>query len=89
MKPFKRRRLLPLLAVLPGAALALPTAAMADDRPDRDHDRDRGSRGAVYVQTNEAAGNRILAYRRGHDGSLGRPRSYSTCLLYTSPSPRD
>jgi 6-phosphogluconolactonase (cycloisomerase 2 family) len=34
--------------------------------------------GAVFVQTNEAGGNRVLAFRRGADGTLSAPESYDT-----------
>jgi 6-phosphogluconolactonase len=38
-----------------------------------------GSLGAaVFVQTNEAAANRVLAFRRGADGQLAEAESYST-----------
>jgi 6-phosphogluconolactonase (cycloisomerase 2 family) len=33
---------------------------------------------AVYVQTNEAEGNRVLAFRRGDDGSLSELGAYAT-----------
>jgi 6-phosphogluconolactonase (cycloisomerase 2 family) len=34
--------------------------------------------GAVFVQTNEAGGNRVLAFGRGADGALSSPESYET-----------
>jgi 6-phosphogluconolactonase (cycloisomerase 2 family) len=39
---------------------------------------DSGRAGAVYVQTNDAAKNAIVAYSRGADGSLERLGSYET-----------
>jgi len=83
MKALNPRHLLSLLVVIAAALFALPAAAMADDGSDDDRDRDRGSRGAVFVQTNEADGNRILAYRRAPNGTLREPLSYSTGGLGT------
>jgi len=83
MRVLNRRRLVSLLAVVPVALSAVPAAAAAHDRPVGRHDANRGSRGAVFVQTNEAQGNRILAYRRARNGTLGQPRSYSTGGLGT------
>jgi len=58
------------LGASPGAALAAPgeRTASASAR----------SQGAVYVMTNEADANRVIAYERAGDGSLGRPRTYAT-----------
>ncbi len=69
--------------MLAAALLVVPAVAAAHDRSDGDAARDRAARGAVFVQTNEAAGNRILAYRRARNGTLGRPRAYSTGGLGT------
>jgi 6-phosphogluconolactonase (cycloisomerase 2 family) len=35
-------------------------------------------RGAVFVQTDNAAGNQVVAYRRAHDGTLALAGTYST-----------
>lgn len=40
--------------------------------------RERRGQGAVFVQTNGAAGNAVLAYPRHDDGMLGDPVSHST-----------
>lgn len=37
-----------------------------------------GSAGAVYVLTNQAAGNEVLVFGRSADGTLGSPASYAT-----------
>ena len=82
MRVLNRLRLL-ALGVLAAALFALPAVAAAQAGPQGDRDRDRGSRGAVFVQTNAAAGNSILAYPRAADGTLGEPRSYATGGLGT------
>jgi 6-phosphogluconolactonase len=56
------------------SALESPTAAAALNRQSDDgdgvHDDDRGGTGAVYAETNGAAGNGILAFHRSTNGSL-------------------
>jgi 6-phosphogluconolactonase (cycloisomerase 2 family) len=52
------------------AALAGAQAALAD--PGDGHGK------AVFVQTNEPSGNRIVVYDRGHDGQLTPAGSYAT-----------
>jgi DNA-binding beta-propeller fold protein YncE len=68
-----RRTLLGTAAVTAavlGSAAAVPAASLAHDRSGR------GS--AVFVQTNDPAGNAILAYTRARDGSLTAAGRYST-----------
>lgn len=43
-------------------------------RPEREH----GSPGVVYTESNEVAGNRVLVFPRARDGSLGSPAGYAT-----------
>lgn len=51
-----------------GAGIALAPPASASPAP----------AGAVYVETNQVAGNAVLEYRRAADGSLSAPRAYPT-----------
>jgi 6-phosphogluconolactonase (cycloisomerase 2 family) len=52
------------------ASVSNPAAASATARADGDH--------AVFVQTDNTAGNRIVAYRRAADGTLSPAGSYAT-----------
>ena len=61
-----RQRMMLAVAVATAAALRV-TAAMASDAP-----------GAVYVLTNAPAGNAVLVYDRGGDGSLSAAGIYAT-----------
>lgn len=67
-------RRIPVLSVLGiavvGAGLAAAPAAQASGGP--------APAGAVYVETNQVAGNAVLEYRRAADGTLTGPRSYPT-----------
>jgi 6-phosphogluconolactonase (cycloisomerase 2 family) len=65
-----RSTLFTLLAVL-AAALVGAQASFADDGAG-------GGKGAVFVQTNEPTGNRIVVFDRGHDGQLTRAGTYAT-----------
>ncbi|WP_035803297.1 lactonase family protein [Kitasatospora mediocidica] len=56
------------------AALA-PSVSAAEHRGD---DQSRGARHAVFVQTDDPAGNRIVAYHRAQDGRLTAAGSYAT-----------
>ena len=67
-----------LILTLATTAAALPTAAAADDR-----DRD-GRGGHVYVQTNNAAGNAVVAFERDQDGRLTHEQTVATGGLGTS-----
>ena len=60
-------RLLVLLAVVAAGAVAVATPAEASDRG-----------GAVFVQTNDPAGNSIDAFQRNGDGTLTFVNSYPT-----------
>jgi 6-phosphogluconolactonase (cycloisomerase 2 family) len=55
-------------AVAIGIVLGCASAVRADD----------GGGGAVFVQTNEPTGNRIIAFDRGPDGTLTQAGSYAT-----------
>ena len=61
-----RQRMMLAVAIAAAAALRV-TAAMASDAP-----------GAVYVLTNAPAGNAVLVYDRGGDGSLSAAGIYAT-----------
>ena len=60
-----RTLLLVMLAIAPG----LPALSNAETH---------GSTGAVFVMTNAASGNEIIAYRRNADGSLEQGRRFTT-----------
>ena len=73
-----KRSLLPVL-VLFALSLASASAAGAGIRHERGAHRHLfGPRHAVFVQTNEPSGNRILAYARAGDGTLTPAGSYAT-----------
>lgn len=55
--------------VMLAVAIGLPLQSKADER---------GAAGAVFVMTNAADKNEIIAYQRNADGSLGRPRRLTT-----------
>lgn len=76
-----KRSLLPALLLVAAVSLTLASSAGAGIR----HDNARrsgahflGPHHAVFVQTNETGGNRILVYRRAHDGTLTAAGSYAT-----------
>ena len=46
--------------------------------PIRSNAQANGAAGAVFVMTNAADKNEIIAYQRNTDGSLGRSRHFST-----------
>jgi 6-phosphogluconolactonase (cycloisomerase 2 family) len=60
--------------VLAAAALGAPSASAAADR-DATHGHGRH---AVFVQTDDPAGNRIVAYHRADDGRLTQAAAYGT-----------
>ncbi|HEX7640070.1 MAG TPA: beta-propeller fold lactonase family protein, partial [Burkholderiaceae bacterium] len=66
------RRPIALLGLMIAAG-AVSSAALAHDRDDDDDDG-----GAVYVLSNQAAGNAVWVYRRGHDGRLAFEGSVAT-----------
>ena len=66
----KHRWILAALLVSVAAPLVGAQTALAD--PGDGHGK------VVFVQTNEASGNRILAYDRGDDGQLTLAGSYAT-----------
>jgi 6-phosphogluconolactonase (cycloisomerase 2 family) len=67
-----------VFAALVAAALLTSQAVYADNGK-RGGDRDRGSRdSAVFVQTNELDGNRVVVFKRARDGRLTEEDDYST-----------
>src|SRR5262245_29810015 len=64
-------------AILLAALTALVAVAGASAKRDRG-DRHAGKGDAVFVQTNEVAGNRIVVYDRGEDGRLTPAGTYAT-----------
>ena len=72
MKRFHRAASVALAAAL-GAGL-LAASAQASPRATRAAD----ARHAVFVQTNDPSGNRVIAYERGAFGGLHEVRSYAT-----------
>jgi hypothetical protein len=76
-----KRSLLPALLLSVVASLALAASAGAGTRHrdgGRSHGHGFGRHHAVFVQTNEPSGNRILVYRRAADGTLAPAGSYAT-----------
>jgi 6-phosphogluconolactonase (cycloisomerase 2 family) len=68
-----------LLAALVAAALVTAQAVSADDGRGHRGDGDGGGREhAVFVQTNELDGNRIVVFRRAGDGRLTEEDTYAT-----------
>jgi 6-phosphogluconolactonase (cycloisomerase 2 family) len=67
----RARAILIFVAVLAVAALITVQAVSAHGKP-------RGDGDAVFVQTNELDGNRIVVFKRGRDGLLRRAGSYAT-----------
>jgi 6-phosphogluconolactonase (cycloisomerase 2 family) len=53
------------------------TAPDSGDRPQL-READAGEPGAVFIMTNAASENAVLAFPRAPDGSLGSPRSFAT-----------
>ncbi|MGI9111216.1 MAG: lactonase family protein [Gaiellaceae bacterium] len=78
-RPLSKLLALTAAALLAVAFLALVVvgAAGADKGKGKD-DRIDLRRGAVYAMTNDAAGNRVLAYARARDGSLSLQGAYAT-----------
>jgi len=58
--------------------LLLVMLAIGAGLPARSNAETQGSAGAVFVMTNSASGNEIIAYQRNADGSLEQGRSFST-----------
>jgi hypothetical protein len=71
-----------LLKLAVGAGMALGVTAslapIAGAQGLRHHDRDGRDARVVFVQTDNAAGNQVLAYDRGQDGALTYAASYAT-----------
>ena len=59
-------------------ALLLVMLAIGAGLPAISNAETQGSTGAVFVMTNAASGNEIIAYKRNADGSLEQGRSFST-----------
>jgi 6-phosphogluconolactonase (cycloisomerase 2 family) len=76
----RSRTILTVLAALIAAALVGARAVSADDgRGHRGNDDGGGNRErAVFVQTNELEGNRIVVFRRAGDGRLTEEDSYAS-----------
>jgi 6-phosphogluconolactonase (cycloisomerase 2 family) len=74
----KSRVIAAFLAVLIVAALATAQAVSADDGRGHRGDDGGGGERAVFVQTNELDGNRIVVFRRAGDGRLTEEDSYAT-----------
>ena len=58
--------------------LLLVMLAIGAGLPARSNAETQGGTGAVFVMTNAAAGNEIIAYKRNADGSLEQRRHFST-----------
>ncbi|MEO8746519.1 MAG: beta-propeller fold lactonase family protein [Rhodanobacter sp.] len=71
----RHSRSLITLAITLAIAIALPLTASADSLGYSAHDQDEGS---VFVMTNAAAGNSVLAFEREADGALMPERAFST-----------
>lgn len=71
----------PAAAFLLAVLTALFVGQAADAHPAQ------GGRGAVFVQTNEVTGNRILVYDRANDGTLAPAGSYATGGLGGAAAP--
>ena len=63
------------LVTAAAAAVAGPASAATATTHDHFH---FGAHHAVFVQTDNTAGNRVVAYRRGHDGALTLVGAYNT-----------
>ena len=72
------RRLTRLVSVGAIAATALGLVAQPAFAQGDDDDHERGATPAVFVPTNDPAGNQVVAYARGADGNLTFAASYGT-----------
>jgi 6-phosphogluconolactonase (cycloisomerase 2 family) len=71
------RRLSAVAASTAALSLSLAAGSAAASAPSNGHDQ-VGTNGAVFVQTDNTAGNAIAVYDRGRDGSLSPAGTYST-----------
>jgi 6-phosphogluconolactonase (cycloisomerase 2 family) len=80
MKPFSRLVGASALAIAVITAFATPAFAHSSDRYGADHDfgGSRGGDHVVFVQTDNLAGNAVVAYDRGSDGTLTQAGTYPT-----------
>jgi 6-phosphogluconolactonase (cycloisomerase 2 family) len=75
----RSRAILAVMTALVTAALVTAQAVSADEgRGRHGDDDDRGGERAVFVQTNELSGNRIVVFRRAGDGRLTEEGAYDT-----------
>ncbi len=74
----KKHNLTILVAVL--GFLVLTIGSVGAVKPDRAH----GSSGAVYIMTNDPAGNQVIAYNRAANGGLAWAGTFSTMGLGAS-----
>jgi len=74
---FLTRVIAPAAAALAAAALAA-TPALAAPAPAAHHPHNVGAPGAVFVQTNNVAGNAVVAYHRNPNGTLKLVATYPT-----------
>jgi 6-phosphogluconolactonase len=58
--------------------MLIAVLAIAVGLPIRSNAQGSGAAGAVFVMTNAADKNEIIAYQRNTDGSLGRSRRFSS-----------
>jgi 6-phosphogluconolactonase (cycloisomerase 2 family) len=86
MKSFSRLAAVSSLAI--AVVVSLGTPAFAHPRYESRHEQDRhhehehhsarGAHDVVFVQTDDPAGNRVVAYDRAHDGTLTQAGTYPT-----------
>jgi 6-phosphogluconolactonase len=67
-------------------ALNASASARGNSDEDSDRDSDGSATGGVFTQTNDAAGNAVVAYARRADGSLSYVGTYLTGGLGTAPA---
>jgi 6-phosphogluconolactonase len=67
-------------------ALNASAASRGNSDDDSDRDSDSHAAGGVFTQTNDAAGNAVVAYVRRADGSLSYRGTYSTGGLGSAPA---
>jgi 6-phosphogluconolactonase (cycloisomerase 2 family) len=86
MKPFSRLAMASSLAIAVVVSLGTPAFAHArdgsahdrDQRQEHEHHSARGADDVVFVQTDDPAGNSVIAYDRAGDGTLSAAGTYST-----------
>ncbi|WP_371484080.1 lactonase family protein [Kitasatospora sp. NBC_00315] len=63
---------------LAAVAVSAPSFAVSQAGAAQERDRLRGGRHAVFVQTDNTAGNQVIAYHRAEDGHLTQAATYDT-----------